>query len=112
MHRAATDRPAAVVGAKHERIGAVTDPLLRPEELALMGFIGRETLKRAPPGAGVEGNDRKASLGQAARQCAATRTRADDGKIDSITVGIFPHGNPPADPKHVGSATVLAARDR
>ncbi|GAB3465761.1 hypothetical protein [Azotobacter salinestris] len=111
MHGAATDRPAAVVGAELERIVAVAQALVGPEQLFLVRLVGGELLERPPPGAGVEGDHGKARLGQPAGQSAAAGASADDGEIHRLLFRVLAHRHPAAAPEHVQRPAASPARD-
>ncbi len=112
VHGAAADRAAAVVGAERQRIGAVADAFVGPEQLALMRLVRCELLERPPPRARVECDDRIAVFRELARERAAAGAGADDHEVDRIVVAKHAHRHPAANAQRVRCTAVAAARRR
>ncbi|MDR8934491.1 hypothetical protein FEP65_01366 [Burkholderia multivorans] len=110
VHGAAADRAAAVVGAERQRVRAVANPLVGPEQLALVRFVGGEFLQRPPPCARIERDDGKTMLGKPARERAAARAGADDHEVDRLVVAEHSHRRPAAHAQRIGRAAVATAR--
>ena len=110
MHRRAAHRLATVVAAHLQRVGAVDDAIIRPEELGLFGFVGSKILQRTEVRPGIERDDRKAVFGQFAGQRASACSRPDDGEIDRLIFPVFAHGYPSPRTENVGCASLPRAR--
>src|SRR5207248_648064 len=100
----------AVVDAELDRVIAAGDPLVLPEELLLLGLVGREVLERSPERTGIEGDDGKARFGEFARKGPSACASADDCEIDLLGVIVAAHRHPLAFAKHVRRTAVDRAR--
>jgi hypothetical protein len=110
MNRAAADRLTAIIVAELDGILSVADPLIGPEELCLMRFVGSKLLKGPPPGARVERDNLESLLGETTSERASPRSRSHDRKVHFFVLRILSHRNPPAEMEYVGSAAILATR--
>ena len=82
VQRRAADPDARVVLPEGQRIAAARQAFVEPEQLVLLGLVGREILGRRPFAPGFERDDAEPGLGETGSGCCAAGTRADDHDID------------------------------